>query len=222
MERVGIIGAGQGAVVLLHYLLKDKNVEIVGIYSRREDAPAVQTARDNGVPLIGDMEDLARRPDLNVLFEVTGSAEVRTKLMEIKAPGVALIDSSAAGFFIERIRTAGERSIESAGLLRQRFDGIHDSLGQGITLIQEALGTTEEIANETQILSINAAIEAAHAPGESGRTFSVVASQIGRVADSTKTATEGIQRILASFKSQNDSIDRIAGEMVEAMKSNGL
>jgi methyl-accepting chemotaxis protein len=222
MEKVGIIGAGKGAVVLLHYLLKDKNVTVVGIFSRHEDSPAVQPARENGIPFIANLEDLARRADLTTLFEVTGSAEVRARLMEIKAPWAALIDSEAAGFFVERIRAAGERSLKSAGMLRERFDEIHGSLDEGIGLIQEALDATEDIANQTQILSVNAAIEAAHAPGESGRTFSVVASQIGHVAANTKTATTGIQRILASFRSQNDSIDRIAGEMVEAMKSSGL
>jgi methyl-accepting chemotaxis protein len=222
MARVGIVGSGRGAVVFLAYLLKDKSVQVVGLFAQREDAPAVQPARDAGVEIVQNLDDLATRSDLDALIELTGSAEVRSKLLELKAPGVELIDSDAAKFFIERIRSGSERSLESAGVLRERFEEIRSSLTQGIRLIQEALDATEEIANETEILSINAAIEAAHAPGESGRTFAVVASQIGRVASSTKSATESIQNILESFRRQNDAIDRIAGEMVEVMKSTGL
>ena len=103
-----------------------------------------------------------------------------------------------------------------------RFDEIGASLAQGITLIQEALRATEDVATQTEVLSVNAAIEAARAQGESGRTFGVVAKEIQRVAHTTKRTTRHVGDILANFSGQAEAIRRLAEEMVAALKANGV
>ena len=51
-----------------------------------------------------------------------------------------------------------------------------------------------EISNQTNLLALNASIEAARA-GESGRGFAVVATEIGNLADNSKTTVTEIQKI---------------------------
>jgi methyl-accepting chemotaxis protein len=59
-----------------------------------------------------------------------------------------------------------------------------------------------ELANQTNMLALNAAVEAARA-GEFGKGFSVVASEIRKLADESKNSASRIQSILLEFKSSS-------------------
>ncbi|MEZ3429445.1 MAG: methyl-accepting chemotaxis protein [Lachnospiraceae bacterium] len=71
-----------------------------------------------------------------------------------------------------------------------------------------------EIANQTNLLSINASIEAARS-GEMGRGFAVVAGEIGKLADTSKKTAARIRELCAS---SNDSIEEVNGCVDNIMK----
>jgi twitching motility protein PilJ len=83
-----------------------------------------------------------------------------------------------------RIDAAANEAAEKMRLLEQRSKQISDI----ISLI-------EEIASQSSMLSLNAAIEAAHA-GEAGRGFSVVAEEIRRLADRSTESTKQVTAIV--------------------------
>jgi methyl-accepting chemotaxis protein len=83
---------------------------------------------------------------------------------------------------IGRALEAAERVSASMDALRAPTERIFDSLRR----VQEVNGIMTELADRTNLLALNASIEAARA-GAAGRGFAVVAQEVGRLADSSRT-----------------------------------
>lgn len=80
-------------------------------------------------------------------------------------------------------------------------------------LATEKLRAIERVANQTQMLALNARIQAAHA-GERGAAFSVVSEEVGQVAGHVKALSEGLSEELAPRVGE---IDRLGRDLVESV-----
>ena len=80
-----------------------------------------------------------------------------------------------------------------------------EKLNAGSVKIEEIVHTIRRIADETNILALNASIEAARA-GEAGRGLAVVASEVSKLADQSKTSTNSIATLIREIRGYIDSV----------------
>lgn len=182
---------------------------------------SVWKASDSVVSAAGQFYDTSRNLSAGV-EEVAGQAVlVATAAEEMAATSRSISDNCATAAqsvkVTEGIAQTAEGVVrqtvtmmDSIAALVQDSAGTVKDLGTSSAQIGSIIATIEDIADQTNLLALNAAIEAARA-GEQGRGFAVVADEVRKLADRTGNATREIGLVIKSIQAK-------IGEAVASME----
>ena len=144
------------------------------------------------------------------VLEVAKNASQATDTAE-KAKGKAQEGASIVGKVVAGIGQVQSQSLELKSDMT--------TLGHQAEGIGHIMNVISDIADQTNLLALNAAIEAARA-GEAGRGFAVVADEVRKLAEKTMTATkevgDAIQQIQHGTRKNIDNVDRAVKTIEDA------
>ena len=109
------------------------------------------------------------------------------------------------------------KSVNEGEVLASETTYAMDEINTQVRLINEAISVIDQIAFQTNILSLNAAVEAATA-GEAGRGFAVVAAEVRNLASRSADAAKEIKQIVATATAKANEGKDIASNMIEGYK----
>ncbi|TFV89672.1 HAMP domain-containing protein [Oxalobacteraceae bacterium OM1] len=135
---------------------------------------------------------------LSTTKEISANTTQLLKAMEdvTKVADYTATATSDAQSGLKRMDVTMQHMVDATNSINAKLGALSEKASN----INNVLVTITKVADQTNILSLNAAIEAEKA-GEAGRGFSVVATEIRRLADQTSVATWDIEQMLKEMQS---------------------
>lgn len=152
------------------------------------------------------IEEMSRTISENAMG-ATNAAQVAERNKQIAAEGGRAVSETV------------QKMMQIANVVRASAEKI-EKLGESSKEIGEIISVIDEIADQTNLLALNAAIEAARA-GEQGRGFAVVADEVRKLAERTTEATKQIAQMIKGIQKETEEAVRAMQQGTEEV-NNGI
>ena len=179
-EITALVGQAQKSAVQV-----TTSVTEIAATSREQQATANETAATTTEIGATSREIFATSRDL---------LRTMNEVSEVAGQSAALAGTGHAG--LARMEDTMRLVMEAAGSVNAKLAILNEKASN----INQVVATITKVADQTNLLSLNAAIEAEKA-GEYGRGFAVVATEIRRLADQTAVATYDIEQMVKEIQS---------------------
>jgi methyl-accepting chemotaxis protein len=161
------------------------------------------------------------------------TTQVATAMQEMSSTVAQVSENSnlaaeASRQAAETARHGGSIVDDTLGKMRAIAEAVRatakkvDELGKSSDQIGHIIGVIDDIADQTNLLALNAAIEAARA-GEQGRGFAVVADEVRKLAERTTSATKEIAQMIKNIQDETrvavSAMEAGTGQVEEGVKS---
>ena len=147
----------------------------------------------------------------NLLEMSNETKDINESVNEIRNQTTAEQDSSKImNDKIKSMQDSSHKMDEGISAISKRIETVNTTVDK----VSNIVSVIEEISSETNLLSLNASIEAARA-GDAGKGFAVVAQEIRVLSDNTNTELENIKKIISSLVEECRYCVQASGTIVE-------
>ena len=169
-----------------------------------------EVLEENSKTMTNSMENLAKKANEQAasLEETAAAVEEITSITRSNADNASKMAS--LGQTVKNSVSIGED-------LATKTASSMDEINNKVTAINEAINVIDQIAFQTNILSLNAAVEAATA-GEAGKGFAVVAQEVRNLASRSAEAAKEIKELVEDANLKANDGKTISDEMIEGYK----
>ncbi len=176
--------------------------------NQSESVTHTNAAMDSISQSIKTLNEQIEQQSVNV---AQSSSAIEQMLASIESVTQTLVKNTENIGRLNKASESGRVELDSVSKDIQSVAEDSESLLEISTVIQN-------IARQTNLLSMNAAIEAAHA-GESGRGFAVVAEEIRKLAETSGQEAKKVATVLAAIKEAVDKITNSTGQVTSTFES---
>lgn len=204
--NIAIVGAGNGGTKLINLFSGISKINIVCVVDKNMDSPGIKRAQSLNIPTCNEISDMPK--SVGVIIEATGNENVLKQLNTLYEGKAKILDADIAQMLMLTV----DLQLDASMRLKSNLDEINVALTEAseaskgfILKTDEMIRAINKITQQIKILGLNANIEAARA-GDHGKGFSVVATEVQKMSDTTSNFASEIADLLGALSTENEQI----------------